>query len=140
MDTKGKESGATSDLNWRNKPRRTFTAEQRLAIVRQSQAPGVSVAEVAQRNRINANLLFKWKRQLERGLLPAPKTSAALVPVKVVKKPRKRVLRASRPKAKAKATPVGGTIEIELAGARIYLHGAVSETDLASALRALARR
>jgi transposase len=138
MDTKGKESGATPDLNWRNKPRRTFTAEQRLAIVRQSQAPGVSVAEVAQRNRINANLLFKWKRQLERGLLPAPKGTAALVPVKVVKKPRKRVRRTSTPRAKA--TPVAGTIEIELAGARIFLHGAVSETDLANTLRALARR
>ena len=138
MDTKGKESGATPDLNWRNKPRRTFTPEQRLAIVRQTQAPGASVAEVAQRNRINANLLFKWKRQLERGLLPAPKTSAALVPVKVVKKPRKRARRAGTPKAKA--TPIAGTIEIELAGARIYLHGAVSETDLASTLRALARR
>jgi transposase len=138
MDTKGKESVAAPDLNWRNKPRRTFTAEQRLAIVRQTQVPGVSVAEVAQRNRVNTNLLFKWKRQLGRGLLPAPKSAAALVPVKIVKKRRVRIGRAAAPRAKA--TPVAGTIEIELAGARIYLHGAVSEADLANTLRALARR
>jgi transposase len=138
MDTKGKESGATPDLNWRNKPRRTFTPEQRLAIVRQTQAPGVSVAEVAQRNRINTNLLFKWKRQSESGLLPGPKGAAALVPVTVVKPKRARVRRAAKPRVKA--TPAAGTIEIELAGARIFLHGAVSEADLASTLRALARR
>ena len=62
MDVKSKESAAAPDLNWRNKPRRTFTPEQRLAIVRQTEAPGVSVAEVAQRNRVNTNLLFKCKR------------------------------------------------------------------------------
>jgi hypothetical protein len=32
------------------------------------------------------------------------------------------------------------TIEIEVPGARIYVHGPVSESDLASALRALARK
>ncbi len=138
MDTKGKESMAAPELNWRNKPRRTFTPEQRLAMVHQAQAPGVSVAEVAQRNRVNTNLLFKWKRQHERGLLPAPKNAVALVPVNVVKKPLRRVRRAKAPRVKA--TPAAGMIEIELAGARIYLHGPVSEANLASTLRVLARR
>jgi transposase len=140
MDAKAKESGAAPDLNWRNKPRRTFTPEQRLAIVRQTQAPGVSVAEVAQRNHVNTNLLFKWMRQQARGLLPAPKDSAALVPVTVVKTRSLRgmIAKATRPAGKTKTT--AGTIEIEVAGARIYLHGAVSESDLASTLRALARK
>jgi transposase len=62
MDTKAKDGAAATGLNWRNKPRRTFSAEQRLAMVRECEAPGVSVAEVAQRNRINTNLLFKWRR------------------------------------------------------------------------------
>jgi transposase len=134
MDTKVKE---TPGLNWRNKPRRRFTAAERLAMVRECEAPGVSVAEVAQRNRVNANLLFKWKKRHERGSLPTP-ASSALVPVKVVKAMRTRVRGAARPRVKA--TPATGAIQIELAGARIFLHGGVSETNLAIVLRALARR
>jgi transposase len=135
MDTKVKETPAP--LNWRNKPRRTFTPAERLAMVRECEAPGVSVAEVAQRNRVNTNLLFKWKKRHERGLLPAP-PSTSLVPVKVVKARRARVSRATRPRARA--MPATGAIQIELAGARIFLHGAVSETNLAIVLRALPRR
>ncbi len=129
---------AAPELNWRNKPRRTFTPKQRLAMVRQTQAQGVSVAEVAPRNRVNTDVLFKWKRQHERGSLPAPKNAVVLLSVKVFKKPLRRVRRAKA--ARVKATPAAGTIEIELAGARIYLRGAVSEANLASTLQVLARR
>jgi transposase len=139
MDTKIKETPAPVGLNWRNKSRRTYTPEQRLAMVRECDAAGVSVAEVAQRNRINTNLLFKWKRQHERGLLlPVAKTSSALVPVKVVKARRALARRTAR--SRTKATPATGAIQVELAGARIFLHGAVSEANLAIVLRALARR
>ena len=140
MDTKGKEKPEAADLNWRNKPRRTFSPEQRLAIVRQTEAPGMSVSEVAQRNRVNTNLLFKWKRLHGRGLLPAPKDTAALVPVTVIKAKRRRARRPEPGRVRAQATSAAGTIEIEMPGARIYLHGTVSESDLASTLRALARR
>ena len=128
------------DLNWRNKPRRTFAPERRLELVRQTLVPGASVAEVAQRNGVNANLLFKWKRLHERGLLPAPKESAALVAVTVTKTRGRRVKAGKTRKPRRISEPTRGTIEIEVPGARIYLHGAVSESDLASALRALARR
>ncbi len=138
MDTKAKETPAAAELNWRNKSRRTYTPEQRLAMVKACEAPGVSVAEVAQRNRVNTNLLFKWKRQHERGLLPAPKASGALVPVTVVKEKRRRLKRAAL--SRGKAVPPAGAIEVELSGARIFLHGAVSEVNLAIVLRALARR
>jgi hypothetical protein len=37
-------------------------------------------------------------------------------------------------------TPATGAIQIELGGARIFLHGAVSETNLAIVLRTLSRR
>jgi len=138
MDAKGKETSGPVSLNWRNKPRRTFTPAERLAMVRECESPGVAVAEVAQRNRVNTNLLFKWKRLHARGLLPAPKESAALVPVRVIKTKRQRIKRTTKPRANGTATP--GTIEIEVPGARIYLHGVVCEADLACALRALARK
>jgi transposase len=140
MDAKAKVPAVAPDLNWRNKPRRTFTPEQRMAIVRQTDAPGVSVAEVAQRNRINTNLLFKWKRLSANGLLPPPRETAALVPVTVIKTNRRRVKAAKATKPHGKSTLPAGTIEIEVPGARIYVHGAVSESDLASTLRALASR
>jgi len=139
MDIKAKETPAPAGLNWRNKSRKTYTPEQRLAMVKECEAPGASVAEVAQRNRVNTNLLFKWKRHHERGLLPVPKVaSGALVPVMVVKAKKRRVKRTVRPWARSVATP--GAIEVELPGARIFLHGAVSETNLAIVLRALGRR
>jgi len=137
MDIKGKDPSA-AELNWRNKPRRQFTAAERMAMVKECLAPGASVAEVAQRNRVNANMLFNWKRRHERGQLPAPATSStALVPVRVVKGKRKPAKRARVGRAQAKPA---GAIELEIAGARIFLHGAVSEANLAVVLRALMRR
>ena len=115
MDAKGKEMSAPVSLNWRNKPRRTFTPAERVAMIRECEAPGVSVAEVAQRNRVNPNLLFKWKRLDAQGLLPAPKESAALVPVTVIKTRRQRIKRTTKPRANGTAT--AGTIEIEVPGA-----------------------
>jgi transposase len=143
MDTKGKETPATAGLNWRNKPRRRFTAQERVAIVRECEEPGVSVAQVAQRHQVNSNLLFKWKKKHERGLLPAPR--AALVPVTVAKSKRRPVKRAAHvrrhPDLRANATAgVVGAIELEIAGARIFLHGAVSEANLGAVLRALGRK
>jgi transposase len=138
MDIKAKETPAALQLNWRNRSRRKYTAEQRLAMVQECEAPGVSVAEVAQRNRINTNLLFKWKRQREDGLLPAPKSAGALVPVTVAKAKRRRKKIVVR--RRAKAAPAAGAIEVELSGARIFLHGAVSEANLAIVLRALGRK
>ena len=138
MDTEPKETPAAAGLNWRNKSRKKYTPDQRLAMVRECEAPGVSVAEVAQRNRVNTNLLFKWKRQHERGLLPAPKGAGALVPVTVVEEKKRRVERTAR--RRAKAVPAAGAIEVELPAARIFLHGMVSEVNLAIVLRALGRR
>jgi transposase len=138
MDTKAKETPAAHQLNWRNKSRRKYTLEQRLAMVRECEAPGVSVAEVAQSNRVNTNLLFKWKRQRERGLLPAPKVGGALIPVTVVNAKTRPKKTTARPRAKA--VPAAGAIEVELSGARIFLHGTVSEANQAIVLRALGRK
>ena len=72
MDIKAKNTSAGIGLDWRKKPRRSFTADQRLAMVLECAQPGVSVAQVAQRNGINANLLFTWRKLHGRGqLVPA---------------------------------------------------------------------
>ena len=98
----------------------------------------MSVAEVAQRNHVNTNLLFKWERLHERGELPLPAGSAARLPVTVAKpeEPRRR----AEAQIRVKATPEIGAFEVEIAGAEIFPHSTVSETNLAMALRALAGR
>ena len=41
---------------------RRWSAEAKRAICVETRAPGVSVAQVAQRHSLNANLIFKWLR------------------------------------------------------------------------------
>jgi len=142
MDIKPKDVLEGRGLDWRKKPRRTFTPEQRMAMVLECAQPGVSVAQIAQRNGINANLLFTWRKLHGLGQLVPANKPATLLPVAVSKpapKPKRAYRRRAKPAGKP-ATRVGGTIEIELLGVRIYLHGTVSESDLASTLRALARK
>jgi len=42
--------------------KRLWTDEEKRSICLQTTAPGVSVARVAQRYAMNANLIFKWLR------------------------------------------------------------------------------
>lgn len=50
--------------------------------------PGVSVSKLAQQHGINANMLFKWRRDLHAGLLTESKSqSAHLLPVVVQRAP-----------------------------------------------------
>jgi hypothetical protein len=67
--------------------RRRWTAEEKRQIVEETTVPGSSVSVVARRYDINANLLFKWKRQDEAGQLggpPAPAAVPEFVPIGVV--------------------------------------------------------
>lgn len=144
MDVKSKDTLAAPVLNWRKKPRRRFTAEQRLSMVLECEQPGVSVAQIARRHGINANLLFGWRKLHSAGQLVAAGNAVPLLPVTVVepagagagKAKRKYTRQLARADGKALRSP--GAIEIELAGARIYLHGSVSEANLQAVLKALA--
>jgi transposase len=142
MDIKPKDALEGRGLDWRKKPRRTFTPEQRLAMVLECAQPGVSVAQIAQRNGINANLLFTWRKLHGLGQLVPTNKPATLLPVTLATPApkRKRAYRRRSTSARKPAAKVAGTIEIELSGARIYLHGTVSESNLASTLRALGRK
>src|SRR6202035_2620275 len=47
--------------------RRTRSVDERKRIVEEALAPGVSVAAVARRHGLNANLIFKWIRRSREG-------------------------------------------------------------------------
>lgn len=63
---------------------KNYTREFRTQVVAEALNPGRSIAEVAQSHGLNANLVSKWRRDLERGeiaaQLPAPET---FLPVQV---------------------------------------------------------
>jgi transposase len=107
-------------------------------LVRQSLEPGASVSAIALRNGINANMLFKWRRQHLRaaGQRAAP---AVLLPVEVVAQAA--VVTVPKPIVPTmpapKPAPRNGVIELEIAGVQLRVRGAVDEASLCSVLRAL---
>ena len=112
--------------------RRYRTNAEKRRIVEEALAGDTSVAEVARRNGVNANLLFNWRKLYRQGLLDQCRepTSATLVPVRATPPPRPEGL-AVRP----------GHIEIELPGEiRLRVHGRVDGEVLAEILAALGHR
>lgn len=66
------------------KGRPNYPAEFKHRLATAACEPGVSVSKLAQQHGINANMLFKWRRDLHAGLLTASGTqSAHLLPVVV---------------------------------------------------------
>jgi len=135
MDTNTVEQAlpsATDTLGRKTAPRRLRTAEEKLRIVRETLVAGASVAEVARRHGVNANLLFSWRRQHEQGVLAErtrPPRAAKLLPVRLV-----------APSALASTAPAPA-IEIERScGARVRVIGDVDAERLTAVLRALAHR
>ena len=131
-------------------PRRQHDRAFKADLVAQCLVPGASVAAVALAGGINANLLFKWRRdhlhsqQLKR---PAAPSTAVLVPVQLATgmdveagnsqpsapTPASTGL-AVAPQRAVRST---GIIELDIAGAVLRLRGPVDEASLCSVLRAL---
>ena len=134
MEAKRKSPAETPALGWRNKARRKFTAEERRAIVEECFAPGASVSAVGLRHGINNAQLFKWRRQHLAAMAPEPKP--ALLPVTIE----------APPAMTAELVPESsgdrqvGSIEIELSGARIRLHGAIDPKAITAIVAALKSR
>jgi transposase len=118
--------------------RRQHDRAFKMELVRQSLLPGASVSAIALRNNINANMLFKWRREHRRavGLSEAP---AVLLPVEIA--PQAEVAIVPAPLVASTPTPKpssrNGVIELEIAGVQLRVRGAVDEASLCSVLRAL---
>src|ERR1700733_12105324 len=118
----------------RTRTRRSI--QEKLQIVRETLSD-VSVAVVARRHGINANQVFAWRRQYQRGQLvegSGPRAQeAVIVPVQVAELPQVQASpRPLEPSPQASAAP---RIEIELAeGPRLRIWDISSET-----LRAIIR-
>jgi len=118
--------------------RRRFTKEYRRQVVEETLAPGASIAGVALKHRLNANLVFTWRRKLLPALASTP--AVKLLPVTITD-PQATPAPAGHTAAPSKRRyRTRGTIEIELNGARLVLKGAVDVEALRVVLAALAPR
>ena len=104
-------------------------------LVAQSLIPGASVAAIAMKGGINANLLFKWRREHVRANGAVAPVGATLLPVCVM--PDIAAMPSSMPTAGASRGARPSVIELEIAGAQLRLRGTVDEVMLSSVLRAL---
>ena len=112
--------------------KRLWTDEEKRSICFQTTSPGVSVAQVARRYAVNANLIFKWLRDPRYAPDPTsvapPAEEARFLPVEIVAETR------STPAAPA----AENHIEIELAGGhRMRISGSYDPEALARLIRGL---
>src|SRR4051794_20092908 len=58
-------------------------AEEKRSICRETRAPDVSVAQVARRHALNANLIFKWLKDRRLALTDAVEAAPVFLPVEI---------------------------------------------------------
>ena len=109
--------------------RRLWTDEEKRSICFQTTAPGVSVAQVALRYRVNANLIFKWLRDPKyRPGAGSEESGLRFLPVEIVK---------DAPVTRPMPAAVNH-IEIDLAGGhRMRISGGYDPEALARLIRGL---
>jgi len=78
-------SMSTTDiLGRRSGPRRRRSEAEKRKIVEEALQPGASVALVARRHDLNANVLFIWRRKYLKGQLGESNRPTGLIPVKMI--------------------------------------------------------
>jgi transposase len=117
-------------------PRRRHAAAFKRELVECSLQPGASVSGIALENGINANVLFRWRRQYLRAAAALRERSVeqpVLLPVKLAAQATPTEQQALPPRSSMPA----GVIEIDIGAARVRLRGAVDEANVRCVLQAL---
>ena len=113
---------------------RQWSADEKRSICQQTRAPGVSVAQVARRHGLNANLIFKWLKDPRFAPIAAVEGKPVFLPVEV---------RGDDAPTVPMASPVGGPhgrVQIVLAsGHRMTVEGPFDGDAAAQLLRVLVR-
>ena len=135
MDTSTVELRADT-LGRRVVPRRFRSLEEKLGIIAEARVPGASIAAIARRYDVNANLVFAWMRLQDQGILSArtrrsvPKLLAVTVRPAAMTTPERTERRATAIEHLEIALP-GGTC--------VRVFGAVPSAQLERVLRLLRR-
>jgi transposase len=128
----------TDSLGRRGGPRRRWPEETKRRIVEETFKPGASVAIVARRYELNANVVFAWRRLYRAdGMGPSVDESAAdLIPVKVIAPQRGR--QGVQPQA---CVPQTDSIEVLLAGGtQVRFNGSLAREALREIIAAVCAR
>jgi transposase len=133
------KAAETSAAGVRTRKRRTI--QEKLRIVRETLHAQASVAVIARRHGINANQVFAWRRQYQRGQLVegsgATTQEPVVVPVRVLELSQGPAsTRTAEPGPKSSASP---RIEIELAEGRRLKIWDISSEMLREFIRDLVR-
>jgi transposase len=122
--------------------RRRFTLAQKRDIVEQSMKPGASVSRVARDHDVNTNQVFKWRRLHEQGLLGAGRKAVPMLAVRI-EDPAvltgRVVVQAPEVETQPAREVKPGSMEIELRGGRVTVHGAVDRAVLRVVITMLQR-
>lgn len=118
--------------------RREHSAALKRELIERSLQPGASVSGIALDSGINANLLFKWRREHLRAnarvaVAATPSSVPVLLPVTIESPPSEAAAAPSPPASRANT----GSIEIDIGRARVRLRGAVDEISVRVVLQAL---
>ena len=115
--------------------RRQWSAEEKRQILAEASEPGASVALVARRHDLNANLLFTWRRAAGSAVSRSSEVERAVtfVPATIAADP--------APPIAPTARAAVGRMEIALAGGdRVTVGADVDAAALARVLKVLSRR
>jgi len=114
--------------------RRRHAATFKRELVERSLQPGASVSGIALENGINANVLFRWRREHLRAASRVQNhgaEQAVLLPVKMAEA-------AAAHEAMSLRSPMpAGVIEIDIGAARVRLRGPVDEANVRCVLQTL---
>ena len=116
--------------------RRRHAVAFKRELVERSLQPGASVSGIALENGINANVLFKWRREHLRTASRVQNHSAAqavLLPVRLAVA----VAPTEQEAMSSSATMPAGVIEIDIGVARVRLRGSVDEANVRCVLQTL---
>lgn len=120
----------------RKRLRRSWSGDEKRSICAQTLAPGISVAQVARRYAMNANLIFNWLRDPRFKPEAAETEEAVFLPVEVSATA---MTRAPSLPDRDPVQPSCNRIEIELAnGHRLSIEGSIDGDALARLLKGLA--
>ena len=111
----------------KGRPNYSIDFKRRLAVA--ACEPDISVSKLALAHQVNANMVFKWRRQYRAGLFGA---EPAFLPVALVTAPKQAV-----PAAPSLRAAAEGSIEIRIADAVVHVHGAVDARVLRTVLQSL---
>ena len=130
-----------TELNRGNrKGRPNYPVEFKRRLAAAACEAGVSVSKLAMANAVNANMVFKWRRELRAGLFDdAPAAVAKLLPVVLAAAPVEVGLNAAT--APRSPWPSPGTavamVEIVIADAVVRVHGSADAVMLATIFQSL---